>query len=199
MKHGDVLELGDWQVQVIDVSGHTNGHVAYHIPKAELAFVGDAVFALGCGRMFEGTPDQFWASLCRIKALPAATWLYCAHEYTQSNARFALHATGSGVEFADVTEDDWAAEYYSLDIAAGIVDSIDDALAHIRRWSSGHTEAIVTQDSRAAGEFLARVDAGCVFHNASTRFADGGASRQHPPRRNAMTSDRKSTRLNSSH
>ena len=59
---------------------------------AGLAFVGDAVFALGCGRMFEGEPGQFWASLCRIKALPPETLLYCAHEYTEANARFALHA-----------------------------------------------------------------------------------------------------------
>ena len=79
-------------MQVIDVSGHTNGHIAYHLPEAGVAFVGDAVFALGCGRMFEGQPDQFWASLQRIKALPPETLLYCAHEYTASNARFALHA-----------------------------------------------------------------------------------------------------------
>ena len=77
---------------VIDVGGHTNGHIAYYLPEGSLAFVGDAVFALGCGRMFEGTPPQFWASLSRIKALPTDTTLYCAHEYTASNARFALHA-----------------------------------------------------------------------------------------------------------
>ncbi len=68
--HGDTVTLGRFTAQVIDVSGHTNGHVAYHLPEAELAFVGDAVFALGCGRMFEGQPDQFWASLSRVKALP---------------------------------------------------------------------------------------------------------------------------------
>ena len=90
--HGDTVLLGAWQAQVIDVSGHTNGHVAFHLPEAGLAFVGDAVFALGCGRMFEGQPDQFWASLSRIKGWPAETLLYCAHEYTASNARFALHA-----------------------------------------------------------------------------------------------------------
>ena len=89
---GDTVVLGDYTAQVIDVSGHTNGHIAYHLPEAETAFVGDAVFALGCGRMFEGEPGQFWASLSRIKALPPATLLYCAHEYTASNARFALHA-----------------------------------------------------------------------------------------------------------
>lgn len=90
--HGDTVRLGAFTAQVIDVSGHTNGHIAYHLPEAGIALVGDAVFALGCGRMFEGEPAQFWASLGRIKALPRETLLYCAHEYTQSNARFALHA-----------------------------------------------------------------------------------------------------------
>ncbi len=88
--------------------------------------------------------------------------------------RFALHATGTGVGFADVTDEDWASEYYSLDIAAGIVDSIDDALDHIRRWSSGHTEAIVTDSQSAAQRFVAGVDSAAVMVNASTRFTDGG-------------------------
>jgi len=90
------------------------------------------------------------------------------------DSRFALHATGTGVAFADVTDDDWAAEYYSLDIAAGIVDSIDDALAHIRRWSSGHTEAIVSDSETAIRRFVAGVDSAAVMVNASTRFTDGG-------------------------
>ncbi|NML94151.1 hydroxyacylglutathione hydrolase [Novosphingobium olei] len=90
--HAMGVNLAKFEAQVIDVGGHTMGHVAYHIPAAGIAFVGDALFALGCGRMFEGTPDQFWASLSRLKALPPATTIYCAHEYTASNARFALHA-----------------------------------------------------------------------------------------------------------
>lgn len=88
--------------------------------------------------------------------------------------RFALHASGTGIHFAPVTDHDWAEEYYSLDIAAGIVDSIDDALAHIRRWSSGHTEAIVTDSQSAAQHFIAGVDSAAVMVNASTRFTDGG-------------------------
>ena len=96
--HGDVVMLGDYDAHVIDVSGHTNGHVAYHLPDAELAFVGDSVFALGCGRMFEGEPEQFWNSLKRIRALPASTLLYCAHEYTEANAKFALHADPDNAE-----------------------------------------------------------------------------------------------------
>jgi len=90
------------------------------------------------------------------------------------DARFALHATATGAQFVPVTDDDWAAEYYSLDIAAGIVDDINEALAHIRRWSSGHTEAIVTDSQSAAQEFIAGVDSAAVMVNASTRFTDGG-------------------------
>ena len=89
---GDTVSLGRHESRVIDVSGHTNGHIAYHLPDDGIAFVGDSIFALGCGRMFEGEPEQFWNSLERIRSLPDDTTLYCAHEYTQSNAKFALHA-----------------------------------------------------------------------------------------------------------
>lgn len=90
--HDDEVMLGQHTARVIDVSGHTNGHIAFHLPADGIAFVGDSVFALGCGRMFEGEPQQFWDSLERIKALPRETTLYCAHEYTAANAKFALHA-----------------------------------------------------------------------------------------------------------
>ncbi len=95
---GDFVSLGAWRARVIDVGGHTLGHCAYHLPEAGIAFVGDSLFALGCGRMFEGTPDQFWASLSRLKDLPAETTLYCAHEYTAANAKFALHADPANAE-----------------------------------------------------------------------------------------------------
>jgi glutamate-5-semialdehyde dehydrogenase len=73
-----------------------------------------------------------------------------------------------------VTDEDWAAEYYSLDIAAGVVDDLDAALTHIRRWSTGHTEAIVSDSASAIAAFTAGVDAAVVMVNASTRFTDGG-------------------------
>ncbi len=88
--------------------------------------------------------------------------------------RLETYAAAAGTDFAPVTDDDWAAEYYSLDIAGGVVDSIDDAIAHIRRWSTGHTEAIVTENQSAARRFVAQVDAAAVMVNASTRFTDGG-------------------------
>ncbi len=91
-----------------------------------------------------------------------------------ADERFMRHAAASTIACEPVTDADWAAEYYSLDIAAGIVDSLDEALAHIARWSSGHTEAIVTDSQSAAMRFVAGVDSAAVMVNASTRFTDGG-------------------------
>ncbi|WP_390549621.1 hydroxyacylglutathione hydrolase [Qipengyuania sp. MTN3-11] len=96
--NGETVTLGKHEARVIDVSGHTNGHIAYYLPDDAIAFVGDSVFALGCGRMFEGEPKQFWESLRRIRDLPPETTLYCAHEYTQANAKFALHADPDNIE-----------------------------------------------------------------------------------------------------
>lgn len=87
---GDSYPFGRFKAEVFDVSGHTIGHIAYYFPAAAKLFCGDALFALGCGRLFEGTPAQMWASLSKLKALPEATQVYCAHEYTQANAAFAL-------------------------------------------------------------------------------------------------------------
>ncbi|MBE8190858.1 MAG: hydroxyacylglutathione hydrolase [Alphaproteobacteria bacterium] len=87
---GDAITLGDMLVQIFNVGGHTLGHIAYYIPEAHLAFVGDSLFALGCGRIFEGTPQQMWQSLQKLNALPDGTKIYCAHEYTQANATFAI-------------------------------------------------------------------------------------------------------------
>jgi len=86
----DTYQFGGHEAQVFDVSGHTIGHIAYYFPDAEKLFCGDALFALGCGRLFEGSPAQMWTSLQKLAALPDATGVYCAHEYTQANAAFAL-------------------------------------------------------------------------------------------------------------
>jgi hydroxyacylglutathione hydrolase len=86
---GDVFHLGETELQVLDLGGHTLGHVGYDSPSDGVAFVGDTLFPLGCGRLFEGTPEQMWASLTRIIALPGATKLYSAHEYTLASLSFA--------------------------------------------------------------------------------------------------------------
>ena len=82
--------MGNAAVDVLEVPGHTVGHIAYYFADDGLAFVGDTLFALGCGRMFEGTAQQMWGSLEKLMALPDETAVYCAHEYTQANAAFAI-------------------------------------------------------------------------------------------------------------
>jgi hydroxyacylglutathione hydrolase len=81
-----------------DVGGHTIGHIAFHFPAEKTAFVGDSLFALGCGRMFEGTPSQFWSSLQKLRSLPDDTAVYCSHEYTESNAKYAMSVEPGNAE-----------------------------------------------------------------------------------------------------
>lgn len=88
--------------------------------------------------------------------------------------RMAGHAMAAGIPFVPATDEDWAKEYYSLDIAAAVVDDIEAAMSHIRQWSSGHTEAIVSESITAVNRFLGGVDSAAVMVNASTRFTDGG-------------------------
>jgi hydroxyacylglutathione hydrolase len=87
---GDELRFGTRRVVVLETPGHTRGHVSYWFPESEALFCGDTLFALGCGRVFEGDPVTMWRSLCKFLGLPDATRVYCGHEYTLSNARFAL-------------------------------------------------------------------------------------------------------------
>ncbi len=87
---GDRFKFGSFDVEVLDTPGHTAGHISYVIPAAGVAFVGDTLFAMGCGRIIEGDPEMMWTSLQKIARLPAETRIYCGHEYTVANARFAL-------------------------------------------------------------------------------------------------------------
>jgi hydroxyacylglutathione hydrolase len=87
---GDSVEIGESRGQVLDVPGHTVGHIAYHFPESRALFSADSLMALGCGRLFEGTPDQMWSSLRKMAALPGETLVYSGHEYSASNAKFAL-------------------------------------------------------------------------------------------------------------
>lgn len=87
---GDTVAVGQTRLRVVAAPGHTLGHVVLHDVEGRAAFVGDVLFTLGCGRLFEGTPDQMWASLSTLMTWPDDTVIWCAHEYTASNARFAL-------------------------------------------------------------------------------------------------------------
>jgi hydroxyacylglutathione hydrolase len=86
----DVISLGQHSARVISTPGHTSGHIVYHFAKDSALFCGDTLFVMGCGRLFEGTPEQMWNSLQKLKALPPLTRIYCTHEYTQANGLFAL-------------------------------------------------------------------------------------------------------------
>ena len=93
LKPGEVINLGETQFDVLDLSGHTLGLIGFHSPLDRLIFVGDCIFALGCGRLFEGTPNMMWSAFERLMAFNPATKLYCAHEYTLSNLAFAQSVT----------------------------------------------------------------------------------------------------------
>ena len=92
VREGDRVRLGSSIADVIDVPAHTAGHIAYHFAAEQAAFVGDTLFAMGCGRLFEGTAAQMFDNMAKLGALPDETLVYCAHEYTQSNGRYALVA-----------------------------------------------------------------------------------------------------------
>jgi hydroxyacylglutathione hydrolase len=87
---GDTFNFGSFEVRVFDTPGHTAGHISDWLPSAGVAFVGDTLFAIGCGRVIEGNAEMMWNSLKKLMALPKETVTYCGHEYTQANARFAL-------------------------------------------------------------------------------------------------------------
>jgi hydroxyacylglutathione hydrolase len=87
---GDFVQVGSLRAQVLETPGHTIGHVAYHFEEGETAFVGDTLFSLGCGRAFEAPYSVLWNSLLKLAALPGETQIYCGHEYTEANARFAI-------------------------------------------------------------------------------------------------------------
>ncbi len=90
LREGQLLPIGQELCQVLEVPGHTLDHIAFYFPQAEALFVGDTLFSVGCGRLFEGSAEQMWSSLDKIRLLPRSTKIYCAHEYTLQNIEFAL-------------------------------------------------------------------------------------------------------------
>ena len=90
MKEGDTVEIGSAKAKVIETPGHTKGHVSYYFPDDGIVFVGDTLFSVGCGKLLEGDAKTMWSSLTKLAKLPPETKLYCGHEYTDNNCRFAL-------------------------------------------------------------------------------------------------------------
>ncbi len=105
VREGDTFEIGGEPVHVLDVSGHTIGHIAFYMPESTAVFTADSLMALGCGRLFEGTPAQMWASLGKLAALPDETVVCSGHEYTQSNAKFAITVDPDNAALQQRTQD----------------------------------------------------------------------------------------------
>lgn len=95
---GDEVVLGGARATVMETPGHTAGHIVFHFAEDKLAFTGDTLFAMGCGRLFEGTAEQMFANMRRLAELPGETEVFCGHEYTQSNGRYALSAEPDNAE-----------------------------------------------------------------------------------------------------
>ena len=96
--------LGGHQADVLFIPGHTRGHIAFYFADSKAVFCGDTLFSIGCGRTFEGTAQQMWASLTKLRALPDDTWIYCGHEYTEANCRFALTVEPENRDLVEMAE-----------------------------------------------------------------------------------------------
>lgn len=101
---GEVFKFGAYDIQLIHTPGHTLGHCAYYVPQEASVFVGDTLFTMGCGRLFEGTPVQMFDSIAKLARLPGDTKVYCAHEYTLSNAAFAVTAEPDNLDLRAAVE-----------------------------------------------------------------------------------------------
>jgi len=150
---GERLKIGPWQLDVLSVPGHTRSHLAFY--GHGLLFSGDTLFSLGCGRLFEGTPEQMLASLDRLAALPDATLVCCGHEYTQANARFARVVEPDNLE----------------------LQRREQAVAELRR-SGQATVPVALADELACNPFL-RIDRPDVIASIRAHDPDAGNTRNH--------------------
>lgn len=148
---GDTVDLDGWHFQVLEVPGHTRSHIAFH--GHGLLFCGDTLFSLGCGRMFEGTPEQFLASLDALAVLPDGTQVCCAHEYTLANAAFARHVDPGNGTLAE-----------------------REAQARAQRDAGEPTLPSTLASERACNPFL-RVDSAAVREAITTRLGRAPANR----------------------
>ncbi len=148
LREGETYDFGAARAEVFDIPGHTRGHIAFYFPESRALFCGDTLFSLGCGRLFEGTPAQMWDSLCKLRRLPADTEIYCGHEYTESNARFAL----------------------TLDPGNAALQARANEAARLRREGRPTVPAIM-ESERAANPFL-RADDPLIARAAGIETAD---------------------------
>ena len=150
---GEDWDFGGQIVEIIDAPGHTVGQIAYHFPRAKAVFCGDSLFALGCGRLFEGTALQMWETLSTFSKLPPETEVYCGHEYTEANAKFAL----------SVEKDNLALKDRSVEIAATRADGGPTIPTTIGRELATNPFMRASEPSVKAAVGLPEADAAAVF------------------------------------
>jgi len=159
---GDKFQFAGHEVSVMDVSGHTIGHIAYSVPAASAVFTGDSLMALGCGRLFEGKPAQMWASLSKIATLPAETAVCSGHEYTASNARFALTIDPDNSDLISRSEDIAAANAAGIATVPSLLALELDTNPFLRASDSrirAHLNMQDASDEEVFAEIRARKDA----------------------------------------
>ncbi len=158
---GDTFDFAGHTVHVMDVSGHTVGHIAFHIPGAAAVFTADSLMALGCGRVFEGTHDQMWGSLSKLAALPPETSIYSGHEYTAANGRFALTIEPDNSTLISRTEEIAVARAAGRPTVPSLL-SEELATNPFLRASDAHVKASLglpdATDAEAFGEIRTRKD-----------------------------------------
>jgi hydroxyacylglutathione hydrolase len=155
--HGDKIRLGDESLQIIATPGHTLGHIAYYCAESDALFCGDTLFSMGCGRLFEGSAEQMWQSLQLFKALPPSTRVYCAHEYTQANGRFALTLEADNPALQQRIDEVNRLRNQNL---STLPSSIGLELAtnpFFRENSPSIRQAVAANDAESAAEVFARV------------------------------------------
>ena len=158
VREGDRVAVGSIQFDVIETPGHTLGHIAYHAPDEHLLFAGDTLFSLGCGRLFEGTPQHMWSSLKKLRALPDETQLYCGHEYTMSNARFSLRIDPENIaldERVKEIENLRAQNRFTLPVSLGLEKKTNPFL----RAGDADLQRAVGMDGRDAADVFAALRA----------------------------------------
>lgn len=155
---GDTFQIGSTYAHVLDVSGHTVGHIAFHIPDADAVFTADSLMALGCGRVFEGTFAQMWTSLQKLMALPADSIVYSGHEYTAANGKFALSVEPNNADLVARVADVTAARAKGLPTVPSPL-ALELATNPFLRGDSPEIQANMGMVGADAGDVFARVRA----------------------------------------
>lgn len=150
---------GAGELVCLDTPGHTRGHVTFHFPDSKALFPGDTLFALGCGRLFEGTPEQMWASLSKLLPLPRDTQVYCAHEYTAGNARFAAVADPGNAALAARSEAVHAARAKGEPTVPSLLGEELDTNPFLRPDDPGVRAALGIPASASSAEAFGRIRA----------------------------------------